>query len=180
MPLLQEEIILDGEERIIGMFRTHVFRTVLWIIPPTIGLVVVFLFLFKFFSFGIIGSAAFFIFASLFFLMLLSAVAAWYGTIYILTTRRLIGIYRSSLFKKYATEVILENVSELSYGIRGFFPTLFRYGDIHISLFSGGKGFTLKNISTPQSTMDALSNQIAQAKDMRKQSTAVPASITQQ
>lgn len=174
MPILQEEIILDGNERIIGLFRTHIFRTVLWIVPLILGLLILFLFLFKFFSFGLIGGIAFVIFSTAFFLLLMSVVSAWYGTIYVLTTRRLIGIVRSAIFKKHVTEVILENVSELSYTIRGFLPTLFRYGNIHISLFSGGKGFTLKNISSPQNTMDALSNQIAQTKDASKRPAAAP------
>ncbi|MBI2483998.1 PH domain-containing protein [Candidatus Uhrbacteria bacterium] len=165
MTMLREEIIMDGNERIIGLFRAHILRSVLLIIPLVFGLFVLFLFLFKLFSFGMIGGAAFVVIGGTLFLLLVSVVSSWYGTIYILTNRRLIGIIRSAVFKKHVTEVVLENISELSYSIRGFFPTLFRYGNIHISLFSGGKGFTLTSIPSPQSTMDTLSSQIAQAKE---------------
>lgn len=168
MPILQEEINVDGDEKIVGLFRTHILRTVLLTAPIVLVLVVLFLFLFKLFTFGSIGIIAFLCLSAIFFLLLTSIVSGWYGTIYILTTRRLIGIVRSNVFKKHVTEVILDNVSELSYSIRGFFPTLFRYGNIHLSLFSGGKGFTLKSIPSPQSTMDILSSQIAKAKDANK------------
>ncbi len=164
MPLLQEEVSLDQDERIIGFFRPHVFFVVVWSVPLTLALVLVFLFMFKFLSLGAIGAVIFILLCALLLFMLASRIVAWYGTLSILTERRLISIRRQSLFRKQVTEVALGNISELSYTSKGIIQTIFRFGNIHLTMFITNTKFTLYNIPSPQKVMDIISSPASKQK----------------
>ncbi len=168
MPLLQEEITLDADEQVLGLFRPHTFFVIAWTFPMSLLLIGLFLFMFKFFLLGFFGVLFFVAVFLLLFFIFISRVMAWYGTLYILTSRRLLAIKRSSLIKKQVTEVLLENVSELSYTMKGLLQTLLRFGNIQLSLFAITSKFTVTNIPHPQEVMDTVSHQIAVAKAMRK------------
>lgn len=168
MSFLQEEITLDAEEHVLGLFRPHAFFVIVWTFPMSLLLIGLFLFMFKFFLLGFFGVVFFIAVFLLLSFIFASRVMAWYGTLYILTSRRLLAIKRSSLFKKQVTEVLLENVSELSYTMKGLIQTLFRFGNIQLSLFATTLKFTIANIPHPQETMDSISHQISIAKAARK------------
>ena len=164
MKLLQEEVTLDSDEKIIGFFRPHSFFVIVWGLPLALGLVALFLFMFKIFQIGMIGVALFFVVFSFFVFLLSSRVIAWYGTLSVLTNRRLLSIRRVSLLKKQVTEVLLGNISELSYTTKGFIQTVLRFGNVHLTVFVTNTKFTLHNVPHPQQVMDVISGQIAKRK----------------
>ncbi|MBI4272330.1 hypothetical protein HY621_00550 [Candidatus Uhrbacteria bacterium] len=164
MPLLQEEVTLDSDEKIIGFFRPHIFFVIAWGLPLALGLVVLFIFMFKIFQIGVIGVALFFVVFFFFVFLLSSRVVAWYGTLCVLTNRRLLSIRRVSLLKKQVTEVLLGNISELSYTTKGIIQTILRFGNVHLTVFATNTKFTLHNIPYPQQVMDVISGQIATRK----------------
>ena len=168
MSLFREQLTLDGDEQVLGLFRPHAFFAFIWTIPLSCSLILLFLFMFKFFSLGLSGALFFLVVFLCLFGMLLSRGAAWYGTLYVLTSRRLIAMKRSSLFKKQVTEILLENVSELSYSTKGLIQTVCRFGNLHLTLFGITTKFIMSNIPRPQEVMSTISNHIAKVKAARK------------
>jgi len=164
MKLLQEEVTLDTDEKIIGFYRPHSFFAIVWGFPIALVIVLLFLFMFKIFQLGILGILLFAGVFSFLVFLLSSRIVAWYGTLSVLTNRRLLSIRRLSLLKKQVTEVLLQNISELSYTTKGIIQTLLRFGNIHLTVLTTNTKFTLYNIPYPQQIMDVISGQIAKRK----------------
>ncbi|MBI4268440.1 PH domain-containing protein [Candidatus Uhrbacteria bacterium] len=164
MGYFSEQVTLDSSESIQGLFRSHFFHLLVRIAVPFLGLCVFFLFLFPLFRNGLGGVAVFF--AGILFCSLTIAhfVMAWYGTLFILTNRRLLAIRRTGLFKKQAQEIVLENVSELSYNTRGLVEMIFRFGDVKLTLYTASHSFTLHDIPNPHDVLNAISRQMVLAK----------------
>lgn len=166
MTLFQEQVTLDRDEKIIGFFRPHSFFVIAWGFPLAMAIVMLFLFMFKIFQIGILGVALFFIAFIFLAFLFASRVIAWYGTLSILTTRRLLSIRRVSLLKKHVTEVLLQNISELSYSTKGIIQTIFRFGNVQMTIFATNSKFTIHNVPHPQDIMDVISGQIAKRKNI--------------
>lgn len=166
MPLLQEELTLDADEQLVSFFRPHSIYCIVWCFFLALLLIALSLFMFKIFEIGIWGIIFFILLFCLLTFLFFSKVLAWYGTISILTSRRLLSIKRSNLIKKQVTEVRLQNVSELSYTSKGFIQTVFHFGNIHLTVYLTNSTHTIHNIPLPQKVMDMISAQIAKLKSM--------------
>lgn len=158
---LQETLHLDSHETIVSMFRSHSFKMVSRAVPLIIALMALFLFVFPLFSFGVIGIIIFFLlfFAGIFFL--LRNVTNWLGTYCVLTNRRLLCIQRTGFFKKDVNEILLENITELSYITKGVVQTLFHFGNVRLALIASRGEFIIPDIGQPQAILDILSRQAA-------------------
>jgi hypothetical protein len=161
MGLLQEQVSLDADEKIIDFFRPHIFFMIAWGIPLAFAMVVLFLFLFKLLGLGTSGALLFMALFILFGFLLSSRILSWYGTVSVLTNRRLLSIRRHSLLRKQVHEVVLQNISELSYTTKGVIQTLFRFGNVHLTISATNTKFTLYNIPYPQQAMDVISAAVA-------------------
>lgn len=156
---LQEIVNLDVHEAVVSMFRSHSFPMVSRVIPVIILLVSLFLFVFPLFSLGVVGV---FIFLSLFFigvLFLSRSIFNWLGTYCILTNRRLLCIQRTGFFKKQVHEILLENITELSYVTKGIMQVLFHFGNVRLALITARGEFIIPQIAKPQIILDILSRQ---------------------
>lgn len=156
---LQEIVHLDTQETVICMFRSHPFKMISQVIPCMGSLIVLFLFIFPLFSLGALGVCIFLLlfFSGVFFLS--RNIFNWLGTYCILTNRRLLCIQRSGFFKKQAQEILLENITELSYTTKGMVQTLFHFGDVRLALVTARGEFTIPHIAKPQAILDILSRQ---------------------
>ena len=162
---LQETLNLDTHETVVSLFRTHPFRMVSRVIPVIILLISFFLFMFPLFSLGIIGVL---VFLFLFFtgvLFLCRSIFNWLGTYCVLTNRRLLCIQRTGFFKKQVHEILLENITELSYATKGIIQVLFHFGNLRLALLTARGEFIIPEIAKPQIILDILSRQ---ASDVRK------------
>lgn len=164
MGTFQETIHLDGTETIQTIFRSHGFHLLIRIAIPFTALCLLFLFLFPLFRSGMSGVILFFLLLLVGTLAIAHYVMAWYGTIYVLTSRRLLGIRRIGLFKKQAQEIVLENISELSYSTRGFVQMLLRFGDVKLTLYTASHSFLLRDIPNPHEILNAISRQMVAVK----------------
>jgi|GEM_PF-1040509 len=158
---LQEILHLDSHETIVCMFRGHAFRMVSRVIPLMIALMALFLFVFPLFSLGGIGIGIFFLLFFIDIFFLLRMVCNWLGTYYVLTNRRLLCIQRTGFFKKQVHEILLENITELSYITKGFIQTLFHFGNVRLALITTRGEFFIFDIGKPQAILDILSRQAA-------------------
>lgn len=164
MGYFQETIHLDGTETIQIIFRSHVFHVLARIAIPFVILCLLFLFLFPLFRSGVSGVVLFFFIFFVISLIILHYVMAWYGTLFVLTSRRLLSVRRSGIFKKQAQEIVLENISELSYSTRGLVQMLLQFGDVKLTLYTASNSFLLRNVPNPHTILNAISRQMVVAK----------------
>ncbi len=61
----------------------------------------------------------------------------WYLDSFVLTNQRIVNIDQKGLFSRSISEAPFRAIQDVRYDINGFFPTLFRYGDVHVRTVAG-------------------------------------------
>jgi hypothetical protein len=82
-------------------------------------------------------------------LFLYSFFVEFYLDSWILTNDRLIDIRQISLFARTVAEVDLYQIQDVSSEIRGFFPTVFNYGNIYLQTAGPVPKFIIYNVHAP-------------------------------
>lgn len=100
---------------------------VLWVLVP-------FFFLFPLFRQGLAGVLIFLGLAVSGGIMLWRYAMRLSGTVLVITDKRVIDIDQRGFFDRVVTETAYPQIDEVSYRVKGFFPTIFRYGSIRLSL----------------------------------------------
>jgi len=167
---INETVHLEPGEDIIALFRRHGSTVFVTITPYALLIVLLFLFIFPLFSLGVRGVALFGVLCLIFCLLGLRKIVAWLGTITVLTSRRLLVIQRYGFFKKKVNEIKLDQVSEISYEVKGMLPTVGRYGTLFLLVTFTSAMVSIPDIPDPQSALNVISQAIG--KVARK--TAVP------
>lgn len=158
---IEETVQLERDEQIIALFRRHGVTVFVTILPYALLIVLLFLFIFPLFSLGGRGVAVFVVLGLLFLLLGLRKILAWLGTITILTSSRLLVIQRLGFFKKKVNEIKLDQISELSYEIKGALQMFGRYGTIYLLVTFTSTSIGIPGIPDPQSALNAISQAIA-------------------
>lgn len=74
--------------------------------------------------------------------LLFSAWYRWYFFTYVLTNQRIIAMNQESVFSQRVSEVAYEHIQEAEYAIRGIVATIFRYGDVRLTI-TGKEGVSV-------------------------------------
>lgn len=159
MAFFLETLRLDSSERIVSVVRSHPFPMIRALIVPVILLSLFFLFLFPLFAHGFAGVLVFVAGSILAALMIIRTLIRWYGSVVVLTSRRILRIDRQGFLKKQVREFLLENIQELSYQTRGAFQTSYSFGDISIVIFAQATPVIFSNIPQPQYVLDLISHE---------------------
>ena len=123
----------------------------LWFLVP-------FFFLFPLFRAGFPGIL---IFLALFLSSLvlwLRSYRRWFRTVVIVTDRRLIDLDQRGLFDCVVTEAPFAQVDEVTYRVKGIFPTVCRYGDVRVQLSGSAADLSFSRIPTPQRLHDLIND----------------------
>jgi len=123
---------LNANEKLIKIFRRSLlvyfwrwFFVFLLITAP-------FFFMFALFSRGYWGVALFVFSLCLALFILLRGIFFWRKNALFLTTQRIIIAEQKGFLNKIVSNLALENINSANYQIKGFFPTIFRFGAIFI------------------------------------------------
>ncbi len=158
---IHETVTLEKEEHIIGLYRRHGATVCVSILPFALCIILLFLFVFPLFSLGGRGVGLFGFLAAIFSLLALRKILAWLGTITILTSKRLLVIQRYGFFKKKVNEIKLDQISELSYEVKGPLQTIGRYGTLFLLVTFTSTTIGVPDIPDPQGALNAISQAIA-------------------
>lgn len=82
----------------------------------------------------------------------------WRLNCYVLTNQRLINLIFFNTIHKKVIEAPLERILNISFEIKGFFPAIFNYGDIHVQIVGLTEPLVFTKISYPARTKDFLWN----------------------
>lgn len=123
----------------------------LWFLLP-------FFFLFPLFREGIWGIIVFFglLFSGFFFL--LRHYLRWSGTVLIVTDKRVIDIDRRGFFDRVVTEASFSQIDEVSYRVKGFWATVFRYGSLRLDLAGSAADIQFEQMIRPARVHDLLND----------------------
>jgi len=94
------------------------------------------------------------LFASLLYLyLLLFSYHAWvdyYLDIWIVTDERIIAMEQKGLFNRTVAELRLDKIQDVSSEIKGFLPTIFKYGTVQVQTASGEDNFVFDEAKAPE------------------------------
>lgn len=80
----------------------------------------------------------------------------YYLDLWIVTSKRIIDIEQLGLFSRTISELDLFRIQDVTSDIRGFFPTMFNYGDLTIKTASSNINIVFRNISDPNAIREEL------------------------
>lgn len=132
--------------------RAHRFFLLLvWLLLP-------FFFLFPLWRYGTVGIVTFAIWVLSGVILLYRAYAKWGNTVFIVTDRRVIDCEQKGLFHRVVTEARYDQIDEVSYHIKGFLPTIFRFGSIHLQLHGSAADIYIDQVTRPQRVTDLIND----------------------
>ena len=147
---------IHDDEQLLRVYRKHELTLSTKIIQVFVLLFVPWYFGIKYdFIFSAPLNTKLFIFWTLLVAMYaLYAFLVWSVNIYIITTKRLVHISHSGIFKKTVNETPLDRILNVSFRTTGFFSTLFHYGDVLVQIVGLDQPLVLKDVPSPSDVKD--------------------------
>jgi len=143
------------EEKVIFILRKHpvvLFMPIFWLTLLTLLPV----FAFIYFKFSWVFSYAFFfwlIFGGIY------AFKTWFcfkNSQYILTSERLIFIDQKGIFYKTVSEAYLSKIQDVSFEIKGFWPSMFDFGTIYVQTAGAQEKIALECVDEPRKIQEQI------------------------
>ena len=78
----------------------------------------------------------------------------WTINVYLVTSKRLLHIAHSGLFKKTVTETPLDRILNVGFRTTGILSTVFRYGDVLVQIVGLDHPLVLKDVPNPSAVKD--------------------------
>ncbi len=101
----------------------------------------------------------------LFFLLLLSGVILlfrqylkWSRTVFVITDQRVVDHEQKGFFNRVVTQARYDQMDEVSYQVKGIFPTLFRYGTVRLELHGASADIVVPHVVRPSHVTDLLND----------------------
>ena len=101
----------------------------------------------------VLGGSAFYLFAWVFFFF---SFIDYYLDIWIITNERIIDVRQEGFFSRTISENRLKNIQDVSSEVHGIFPTIMRYGDVHVQTAGAQSRFRFHEVPHPDKTRDAI------------------------
>lgn len=92
------------------------------------------------------------LFLTYYLILLISLLTAWtetYLDVWTITTDRIINREQHGLFNRVVSELDLKRVQDVTAEQKGFFPTIFYYGDVYVQSAGEKERFVFEQISQP-------------------------------
>lgn len=121
-----------------------------------IMLAIPFFFMFWLFNHGWWGQVLFFVPVMAALAFFFRTLYIWQRNIFLITTHRIIDIDRRGLFDKVITSVSYDQIEDVSGRIKGFFGTVFRYGEVVVGTGAGKLELRAVKIKNPTDLQDQI------------------------
>ncbi|TSC65932.1 MAG: Uncharacterized protein G01um101477_281 [Candidatus Doudnabacteria bacterium Gr01-1014_77] len=147
---------LHNDEQLLAVYRKHEITLVPKVLQIFILIFIPWFFGLKYdFIFSTTGHAQIFIGWTLLVAMFaLHAFVIWSVNVYIVTSKRLLHIVHTGLFKKTVVETPLDRILNVSFRTTGISSTLFHYGDVLVEVVGLDHSLILKAIPNPSKVKD--------------------------
>lgn len=146
-----EEIVLHLRRHWFIFFRMFLLFIILCLLP--IGLYLLLVSNFPNILEGQIIYPLLLLFASTYYLMIVLFAFTFWTTTYLdvwtITTERIINREQNGLFNRVVSELQLDNIQDITAEQKGFFATIFHYGNVHIQSAGEVNRFAFEQIPNP-------------------------------
>ena len=100
-----------------------------------------------------LAASAYYLFVWLFFFF---SFVDYYLDIWIITNERIIDVRQKGFFSRVIAEQRLDRVQDVASEVHGFFPTIFKYGDVHAQTAGEFSKFNFQEIPRPEEVRDII------------------------
>lgn len=138
----------DGERVVTAVNRYGLTFFGQWVLVFVL-FVVPFFFMFWLFNHSWWGQALFFIPVAFGILMLVRTLFIWKKNVLIITTHRVVDVDQRGFFDKVVSDVPYDRIEDVSGRIKGFWGTIFRYGNLQIQTGHGKVLIVVERIKQP-------------------------------
>ena len=142
-------LVLKAREEVLEVIRASLapyagkfILLVLWLALP-------FFFLFALWREGTVGITVFLVWLLCGIVLLLRAYLCFEGTAFIVTDQRVVDHDQRGFFHRVVTEARYDQIDEVSYSIKGLWPTIFRYGTLVLQLRGSSANIEVDYVSHP-------------------------------
>ena len=142
-------IKLQNAENIVYIARRHGLVYFWWWFLIFILFTAPFFFMFWLFNHGWWGQSLFFLSLAIGLFVLIRALFLWRKNAAIITTHRIIDIDQRGFFDQLVTEISYDKLDYAVGHIKGFFGTIWRYGELMIQNENGNMKIVLNKIKQP-------------------------------
>jgi hypothetical protein len=149
---LRKLLSLEADEQVYGVFRQHEILHAPAFFWAAVFLITPFFFVFRLFSVGQWGQAAFFFLMGMGIFLSIRAFLFWQSNVLVVTNKRVTKLTRSSWWKYEVYEVLLREIGEVKYARSGVMGVIFRYGTLMIRPL-GGEGMQAPALARPERIM---------------------------
>ncbi len=148
----------NADEKILYVVHRHWFNMFVQYIPIIamlcIMIVSFIMYPYIFSSFTHDGGRILFYFFQTFFLLFIwmYGFVIWfdyYLDIWIITTERIVNVEQKGLFSRQVSELKLHQIQDVSTDVKGFFPTIFNFGDITVQTAAEQSRFLFRSVGSP-------------------------------
>ena len=145
-------------EKILFIIHRHWFNMLIQFIPifGLLGVMIVTFIMqpYIFETFTQTGGRTIFFFMQTFFLLFvwIFSFVIWfdyYLDIWIITTHRIVNVEQKGLFSRQVSELKFQHIQDVSTDVRGFFATIFNYGDITVQTAAEHSYFLFRSVGNP-------------------------------
>ena len=145
----ENKIKLKEDEQILSVVRRYGVTFFWWWLLILILFVVPFFFMFWLFQHGWWGQTLFIVPVVLGVLTIIRTLFLWQKNVLIITTHRLIDIDQRGFFDKIISDVPYDQVEDIMGRIKGFWGTIFRFGNLTIQTGNGKVQIIVDKIKQP-------------------------------
>jgi hypothetical protein len=101
----------------------------------------------------LIAGSTFYLFVWLFFFF---TFIDYYLDVWIVTTRRIIDVRQNGFFSRTISELEIEKVQDTTSEIKGFFPTILKYGNLYVQSAGEVERFVFQQVPDPDNVRDVI------------------------
>lgn len=106
-----------------------------------------------FYPIAILGASAYYLFIWLFFFF---SFIDYYLDVWIITSERIIDMRQNGFFARVISEQRIEKVQDITSEVKGFFPTILHYGNVHVQTAAEQERFNFQEIPNPEEVRDVI------------------------
>lgn len=140
---------LKPHEEVIKLVKPRLIIYFWQLLLATFFIVMAFFLMYPLFQLDILGLAIFIVLIIISLVLYLRSYACYKNTALLITDTRIVDFHQKGLFFKEVSEIIFENIEDISYNKKGIAASLFNYGTLEIQTAAQKFNIEVKGLPSP-------------------------------
>jgi len=140
---------LKPEEQVVAIVHQSLMPQAGRVAVLVLNFLLPFFFMFPLWRSGIIGVAIFLAWLGVAVYLLVRLFFRFANTVLVITDRRVVDVDQKAIFDRVVSEAPFAQIDEVTYRIQGVAPTIFRYGQVNLSLSGNAANIEFTRVKYP-------------------------------